>query len=225
MHWRHYETEVYEHLSDLFPGASITMDVQLPGHHSKCTRQIDVLIEDDVAGFPISIVVDAKDYARPLTVTQVDEFIGLLEDVNVKCGMLVTPIGYSKAARHRAHNSPSDIHLDVLSLAELRAWQGAGGIPYSGNNAICLRAPFGWILDIRGSHAYVATLYQRGRTLAEATQADEWMYINFWHKDATAQVSPNSWRCTWLRKLVITECLRSSNAAALPERMAAIRLS
>lgn len=186
MHWRNYETEVYEHLTDLFPGASITMDVQLPGRHSKRDRQIDVLVEDDVAGFPISIVVDAKHYARPLTVTHVDEFIGLLQDVNVKCGMLVTPIGYSKAAIHRAHNSPSDIHLDILSLAELRAWQGAGGIPYSGNKAICLLAPFGWILDIRGSHAFVAALYQRGRTLAEATEADEWMYINFWHKDATA---------------------------------------
>lgn len=186
MHWQRYETEVYEHLSALFSGASITRNVQLPGSHSKRNRQIDVLIEDDVAGFPISIVVDAKDYARPLTVKHVDEFIGLLQDVNVQCGMLVTPIGYSKAARHRAHNSPGDIHLEVLSLAELRAWQAAGGIPYSGNNAICLLAPFGWILDIRGSHAYVAALHQRGRTLAEATQAGEWMYINFWHKDATA---------------------------------------
>ena len=51
MDWQTYEKEIHEHLSMLYPGASIRRNVQLPGKYSKGSRQIDVLIEDEIAGF------------------------------------------------------------------------------------------------------------------------------------------------------------------------------
>ena len=186
MDWKTYEKEIHQHLSNLYPGASIRRDVQLLGQYSKESRQIDVLIEDEIAGFRTRIVVDGKYFARRVDVTHVECFIGLLEDVGATHGLLVTPHGYSKAAMRRAYNHPKNILLDVLNLSELRQCQGLAGIPYSGKKAMYVNAPFGWIVDNNRNDGFLATLYQRGRTLEEAKRVHEWMYVNYWHKDAKA---------------------------------------
>lgn len=186
MDWKAYENEIYEHMSFLYPGASIKQDVQLPGRYSQQDRQIDVLIEDDIAGFRTRVVVDGKHRGRRLDVTHVDCFIGLLEDVGATFGLLVTPHGYSDAALRRAHNHTKDVLLDVLNLSELREHQNLAGIPYAGNKAMWVTAPFGWVVDASRRDGFLATLYQRGRGLEEAKGAHEWMYVNYWHKDAQA---------------------------------------
>ena len=119
-------------------------------------------------------------------VTHVDCFIGLLEDVGATHGLLVTPHGYSEAALRRAHNHTKDVLLDVLNLSELREYQNFAGIPYAGNKAMWVNAPFGWVVDISRRDGFLATLYQRGRDLEEAKGAHEWMYVNYWQKDAQA---------------------------------------
>ena len=186
MNWEIYEKEVHEHLSRLYPGTPTKHNVELPGRYSKRNRQIDVLIEDDVAGFNTRVVVDCKHRSRRLDVTHVECFIGLLEDVDATHGLLVTPRGYSEAAMRRAHNHPKQILLDVMNLSDLRQYQGFLGIPYSGNRAMRVSAPFGWILDAGRNESVLATLYQRGRTLKQAQAAHEWMYVNLWHKDDAA---------------------------------------
>ncbi|MCY3929819.1 MAG: restriction endonuclease [Acidobacteria bacterium] len=186
MDWKTYEKAIRQHLADLYPGASIRPNVKLPGRYSEAMRQIDVLIEDEVAGFPTRIVVDGKHFDRRVDVTNVDCFIGLLEDVDATHGLLVTPHGYSRAALRRAYNHPKRVLLDVLDLSDLQLFQGLVGIPYSGNKAMWVTAPFGWIVDSTRNEGFIATLYQRGRTLEEARQAHEWMYVNHWHKDAEA---------------------------------------
>ena len=186
MDWKAYENEIYEHLSFLYPGASIEEDVQLPGRYSQQDRQIDVLIEDEIAGLRTRVVVDGKHRGRRLDVTHVDCFIGLLEDVGATFGLLVTPHGYSEAAMRRAHNHTKDVLLDVLNLSELRQYQSSAGIPYAGNKAMWVTAPFGWVVDISRRDGFLATLYQRGRDLKEAKEAHEWMYVNYWQKDAQA---------------------------------------
>ena len=186
MDWKTYEKEIHAHLSTLYPGASIRRNVQLPGQYSKGNRQIDLLIEDEIAGFRTRIVVDGKYFARRVDVIHVECFIGLLEDVGATHGLLVTPQGYSQAAMRRAHNHPKNILLDVLNLSELREYQGHVGIPFSGKRGMWVNAPFGWIVDITRNDGFLATLYQRGRTLEEAKRVHEWMYVNYWHKDKNA---------------------------------------
>ena len=48
---------IYEMLS---PTSTVLHDVRLPGRESGIERQIDVLIEDTVAGHKIRVVVDCK---------------------------------------------------------------------------------------------------------------------------------------------------------------------
>lgn len=116
MNWKNYEKEVHRYFSNMYPTATITYDAKLIGRYSKKERQIDVLIEDDIAGFPFKLVVDAKLFSKKIDVKAVESFIAMLEDVEANQGLLITQIGYSKAAINRAFYGPQKLELDVLNF-------------------------------------------------------------------------------------------------------------
>lgn len=183
MNWKQYEKEIHELFLEDFPEADIKHDVKVDGRYSKTKRQVDILIEDYVAGNRIRIVVDAKFFSKRVDVKAVESFIGMLSDIEAHKGLLITQKGYSDAALKRAFNDPGDIELDILNFDELKTYQGFGAIPYAGDNGVLLPAPFGWIVDNRTSAAWVALLYQRGLDLEKAQSKGEWMYINFWNRN------------------------------------------
>ena len=183
MNWKKYEEEIHEYFSNNYPGASIRHEVRVYGRYSKNERQIDILIEDEVAGYPIKIAVDAKNFSRKIDVKCVESFISMLEDIDVHQGLLITNKGFSQAAINRAYYGPHKLELDILNFDELLKNQSLGAIPYSGNKAFLISAPFGWVIDNSRVIQSLATLYQRGRSLQEAQKALEWGYLNFYHKD------------------------------------------
>jgi hypothetical protein len=65
----------------LAPDAEVLHDVKLDGRFSNTKRQIDVLVRQRVGQYEMLIVIDCKDYARPLDVKAVEEFHGLCDDV------------------------------------------------------------------------------------------------------------------------------------------------
>lgn len=186
MNWKDYEKEVYQYFSRMYPEAKITYDAKIIGHYSKKERQVDVLIEDEVAGFPIKIAVDAKYFSRKVDIKCVESFISMIGDIGADQGLLITQKGYSEAAINRAHYGPQKLEIDVLNFEDLQNHQGLLAIPYSGENAILLSAPFGWIIDNKRQTGFLACLYQRGLDLKKAQENLEWMYLNFWHKDEKA---------------------------------------
>lgn len=183
MHWRDYEKEIYDQFTTLFPQAEITQNVKIVGRYSKVERQIDILIEDYVAGNRMRIIVDGKFFSQKIDVKAVEMFIGMLNDCEANKGLLITQKGYSKAAINRAHSDPIDIELDILNFKDLDQFQSFGGIPYSGKHGVILPAPFGWILDGTRRPGMLATLYQQGLTLKQAGKNKEWMYVNIKSKD------------------------------------------
>ncbi len=186
MNWKDYEKEVYQYFAQMYPEAEITYDAKITGLYSKEERQVDVLIEDEVAGMPIKIAVDAKYFSRKVDIKCVESFISMIGDIGANQGLLITQKGYSDAAIKRAHYGPDKIELDVLNFEDLQNHQGLGAIPYSGENAILLSAPFGWVIDNKRRPGLLACLYQRGLDLKKAQENLEWMYLNFWHKDEKA---------------------------------------
>ncbi|WP_242633889.1 restriction endonuclease [Alteromonas sp. KUL17] len=178
-----YEKEIHEYFSQMYPNSTITYNAKIIGRYSKNERQIDVLIEDEVAGFPVKIVIDAKFFSKNIDVKCVESFISMLDDVDASQGLLITQKGYSKAAINRAYYGPQTLELDILNFDDLLTHQGLGAIPYAGKNSILLSAPFGWVFDIQKCEGFIACLYQRGMTLEQAQKKKEWMYINFWEKD------------------------------------------
>lgn len=183
MTWKDYEIEIHNYFKEMYPNADISHNVTVTGRYSKVERQIDILIEDYVAGSRIRIVIDGKFFSERIDVKEVEMFIGMLNDCEANKGLLITQEGFSKAAINRAHFDPIDIELDILNFKDLHQFQGFGGIPYSGKHGVLLPAPFGWIIDATRRSNMLASLYQRGLTLELAGKSKEWMYVNIRSKD------------------------------------------
>jgi hypothetical protein len=176
--WAAYERKVFEELQRAFRGGDIRLNVRLKGRFSKRQRQIDVLITTDTPVGPTKTVIDAKYFNRKVNVTDVDRFAGFIEDVGASKGILITNLGYSKAALRRAFYCPRDIEVDILSFSELQAFEGFHAIPYHGDKAFLVTAPLGWVIDTKAvqSARYLAVMYQRGSSLAAAFEKREVIY-------------------------------------------------
>lgn len=193
--WKDYEEAVYEECERVyhFSNVEIIKDIHIIGKYSGVKRQIDVLIKLLENGkVKSTILVECKHYVTKINVKIVDSFIGCLEDVCADKGIIVSEKGFTKAAINRAHKGKDDIEVDVLSLGELQRFQAQGALPYAGDSALTLSAPFGWIIDVTRRGFAPAVLYRRGKTFEEATGREkEWMYIQFWNKKSEMDTIAN----------------------------------
>ncbi len=187
MNWKDYEKEVHAYYLRMYPNAHITHNARIVGRYSGKKRQIDILIEDDVADYPIKIVIDTKYRSRKIDVGCVESFISMIKDVEANRGVMIASKGYSEAAIQRAYKDSRSIELDILNFDELLKNQGRCGIPYSGKRSIFLHAPMGWVVDNSKLGFGLACLYQRGLSIETAMKNKEFGYLNFWHKDKDAQ--------------------------------------
>jgi hypothetical protein len=131
--WRAYEAQreaqLHAQLSAKAKNSVVTFDEdgrqRLPGRHSRIKRQIDVTVRGDFEGIgECTIIVDCKYFTKnkKINVCQVEQFIGLLNDVGVPLGLLVTTHGFTKAAKRRAEGERGVI-LEVIAFDELARWQ------------------------------------------------------------------------------------------------------
>ena len=187
MNWKEYENEVFETMRLYYPSAVIKKNYKQIGIYSKKERQVDIYIEELIGGQTIKIFVECKYYNKVIDVKIVESFIGMASDLQADIGLMVTEKGYSKTALKRANFNPTDIQLDILSLADLKHLQGHMAFPYSGDNAALLLSPFGWVIDATKRTGSICTLYQKGLTFAEALQKKEIAYINYWDRQKNGE--------------------------------------
>lgn len=182
MNWKDYENEIYDHFKNEYPDATITHNATLHGRYSFTDRQVDILIEDYIAGNRFIIIIDGKFFSKKIDVKCVESFIGMINDIGAHKGLMITSKGYSKAAIQRAYNDPIDIELDILNFADLDTYQSIGAIPHAGDAGVVLPAPFGWVVDAKPEDKVLCYLYQRGLSIKKAKKRFEFMYVNFWRK-------------------------------------------
>lgn len=183
MNWKQYEKEILVYFQQTYPNTSILFDQKVVGKYSKVERQIDILIEGEIAGYSLKIVVDCKHFTRNIDVKQVESFCSMVEDVEAHQGVLITQKGYSPAAINRAFYGNHKVELDIINFDEIKDFQAFVAVPYSGHFSVMLPAPFGWVFDLKDKINSFASLFQRGLTLVEAMEKNEWMYVQFWKKD------------------------------------------
>jgi hypothetical protein len=111
----------------LAPKAKVTHDARLAGRKSQRQRQIDVLVEDKIGHYGIMIVIDCKDYSRPVDVKGVEEFWGLVDDVGAHKGALVCPKGFTQGAKERALGYQIDLYSPIDS--DPHEWQVKATLP------------------------------------------------------------------------------------------------
>lgn len=124
--WRQYERALFIDLYYRYrpPAWRVQPDLRtLRGLLSRTHRQVDVAVFAARGARP-EIAVEWRLYGRRLNVKDVEGFLGMLEDVGAKRGVLVAPLGFSPAAERRVQNTS----LVLLQLAEEEArrlnWRG-----------------------------------------------------------------------------------------------------
>lgn len=186
--WKEYEAYVCGALQRLVPGATVLQNVVLRGMRSNSQRQIDVLVERKLGAFQLRIAVDCKCYKRKVNVNDVERFLGMLSDVRVSKGVLMTTKGYSKTAHKRIQSESRDIELRILTAERLSEFQHIGcAFPYNGPVAACVSPPEMWIVDNdksavpnsrSDSPGCQFSMYPLGHTRDSAARASAFMYGN-----------------------------------------------
>ena len=97
----------------LAPGAKVSHNAKIMGRHTEVMRQIDVLVEQNVGQYTMSVVIDSKDHKVPVDVKGVEEFHGLVDDVRAQKGVMVCPAGFTPAAKNRALGLQIDLYSPV----------------------------------------------------------------------------------------------------------------
>jgi hypothetical protein len=150
---------------------------------SRTKRQIDILIEDRIAGFDLKVIVDCKYFNKKVDVKEVESFLSFLQDLKASKGVLITNEGYTKAAHNRATYDTQDIELRIIDFADLDAFQGFIAIPYSGSHCAIVTAPDGWVVDASRDGPYLASFYPAGLTSKEAFLKEGFAYLLISKKD------------------------------------------
>lgn len=180
--WRKYEAYVFGCLQRRFAGAGVIPNATIVGVKTGIPRQIDVLVQKSLGGFDLRIAFDCKCYGSKVDVNDVERFLGMLEDVRVSKGVLVTTKGYSEAARERASQDSRDIDLQILPPDRLSSYQHIGcAWPWKGPVMAIVEAPNGWVVDNQDSGKpgwCQFSMYPLGHTLESAKRTCPFLYGN-----------------------------------------------
>ena len=181
MEWKNYENEVAEYIRMKFGGGTILRNIKRPGKLSGTLREIDILIERQIADQYVCIAIECKKWKSKIDVADVGLFIDKLRDLNYSRGMLISEKGFTEAAFKRAMQE-SDLQLYVLDFAQLNDKIGFWANPYNGQCGAFISAPSGWIVnaDLPPELREIGqcTLYPMGKTLIDAAHQRHWMYFN-----------------------------------------------
>lgn len=103
--WRQFELDVVRTIEELDPAAQVIHDENVIGGISGTMRQLDAVARKSVAGAPVEVVIECKQYKRKLGIGKIDEFVGKLIDVGCGHGILYATNGVTDPAKLRATRS------------------------------------------------------------------------------------------------------------------------
>lgn len=127
MKWQEYQEAVallYEQTEGF---GAVSRNVYVPDKVTEQPRQIDVLIELEAKGHEVKVVIDAKFFATPIDVRDVESVVGLAESVGASKSIIVTANGWTKPAQKKAEFSNCDLRIlnieDALDLIVPDKWR------------------------------------------------------------------------------------------------------
>jgi hypothetical protein len=129
--WERFEKLAAKIQEELAPGAAVVHNQKLPGK-SGTDRQIDIVVRQKVGQFDRLIVMDCKDYKKPVDIGDIEQFIGMVGDVGAQKGAMISTSGFSKAAQRRA--TEAGIDLFALSMPRVRTGEPTSARPSYGTS-------------------------------------------------------------------------------------------
>lgn len=112
--YERFTQEIYQQLvdSDVVKATTVQHNVKLTGRSGQ-KHQIDVYWEYEIAGNKHKVAIECKNYNKPVPLSVVQGFKGVLDDLNGVNGIIVTKKGFQSGAKQYAKEWG-------ISLKELR---------------------------------------------------------------------------------------------------------
>src|ERR1035437_6423010 len=157
--WREFEQLAAEIQRQLAPDARVETNVKLHGKRTGIDRQIDILVQQTVGQYPIRIIIDCKDYKKPVDVKELEAFMGMVEDVGANKGAMVAPSGFTSTAKQRA----KDAGIDLFRLVDTNntKWRTYVSIPCVIRDASLQKSSFRFSVTGTGPFRMDLKDYQR----------------------------------------------------------------
>jgi hypothetical protein len=114
--WKDYELQILKFYRNKYPNKIVLDDQMYKGLHSNQNRQIDVVVYSKWDK-PYCII-ECKNLNRKVTIEHIDCFIGKLQDVGLKRGIIATTIGFSNGAQNYANKKK--IELEKITFEFLK---------------------------------------------------------------------------------------------------------
>lgn len=93
---------IVEQLCSGIRDAKVARNAKIIGKRSGDEREIDVLIEGKVGAFEVKIIVEAKNYTRPVGIDKVESLKSKLDDIGGDLGVIACSKGFTKPAKNLA---------------------------------------------------------------------------------------------------------------------------
>lgn len=137
--WRAYERAMFNQLYyDFRPPRFVVRPSarEVVGEKSQSKRQLDVSVFDAYDLSQPILVVECKRYSRKLNIKDVEEFIGMLQDLGDPKDVLVCPLGFSGPATRRAKAAGIETVVLTLPDADRLNWREVARIvfPWEGES-------------------------------------------------------------------------------------------
>ena len=116
--WKEFEAIVHRLQRTFNKAGTVTRDEKLTGNKSGRARQIDICIRTNIGTEKVLMIVECKKRNRKVDVKAVEEFVGLKNDVGAHIGMMVSTVGFSKAAYQRAEGESISLYKYKDTLNE-----------------------------------------------------------------------------------------------------------
>jgi len=188
-------TFIYEKISPL--GGSVTESGMVLDVDAKSEREVDILIECNVAGHKIKIAIECRDRGRKDSVEWIDCIIGKTKSLDVDKVVAVSNSGFSKAAENKARAN----NIDILTFAEANIidWNKYFITPG-------LAVVSGEIFDLKKIGFYCdntlidlsefddnAKVYRKGEDLGTLKEFIEWFFLGQYIQWAEKYILEHCW--------------------------------
>src|SRR5689334_17999495 len=101
-----YEKEIEKLIRKMGDSRKVEHDAKILGRASKKYRQVDVWVEGEAIGMPLTTAVECKYYKKKrIGIDIVESFIGKLLDIGADRGIMYSYAGFTIDAEQRARGS------------------------------------------------------------------------------------------------------------------------
>lgn len=111
--WKEFEDLIARIQEDLAPSANLEQHVLLPGKKSGTKREVDICIRHTIGQIRLLVVIECKDWAKPVDLPEIGSFIDLVCDVGANKGVMVSARGFTNSATTRGREAGIDLYTPV----------------------------------------------------------------------------------------------------------------